>query len=133
MKLAVLPKFLLTPDDLYDTALSITGYGEGMPTAYTPEAQARNAADPRSVVVIVPDWNDANDWGYLVDLHIYPVIQITYAQTPGGGNHSPPELYSVATQTQGLLFTNDVLPIKIRDWFAVNVNGPRGFGKRNVA
>ncbi len=45
-KLAVFPKFLLVPDDLYDVALTILGYGEGMPTAYTPEAQGRNAEDP---------------------------------------------------------------------------------------
>ena len=132
-KLGVFPKFLLVPDDLYDTALSITGYGEGMPTAYTPEAQARNRADPRPVVVIVPDWTDGNDWAYLVDPGIFPVIQITYAQAPGGGKHPPPEFISVANPSEGLLFANDVLPIKIRDWFAVNVNGPRGIGKRNVA
>ena len=132
-KLAVFPKFLLVPDDLYDQALAITGYGEGMPTTYTPEAQARNAADPRPIVVVIPDWSDANDWAYLVDPQIYPVIQISYAQSPGGGRHPAPELYSVSDENQGLLFTNDVLPIKVRDWFAVNVNGPRGIGKRNVA
>ena len=131
-KLGVFPKFLLVPDALYDAALSITGYGEGMPTSYTPEAQARNRSDPRPVVVIVPDWTDGNDWAYLVDPGIFPVIQITYAQAPGGGVHPAPEFISVANPSQGLLFTNDVLPIKIRDWFAVNVNGPRGIGKRNV-
>ncbi len=131
-KLAVFPKFLLVPDDLYDAALAITGYGEGMPTSYTPEAQGRNAEDPRPVVVVVPDWTDANDWGYLVDPQIYPVIQISYAQSPGGGQHPAPELYSVTDENSGLLFTNDVMPIKVRDWFAVNVNGPRGIGKRNV-
>lgn len=131
-KLAVFPKFLLVPDDLYDVALSITGYGEGMPTTYTPEAQARNAEDPRPVVVVVPDWTDANDWAYMVDPQIYPVIQMSYAQAPGGGSHPAPELYSVVNENQGLLFTNDVMPIKVRDWFAVNVNGPRGIGKRNV-
>ena len=132
-KLAVFPKFLLVPDDLYDVALTITGYGEGMPTTYMPEAQARSAEDPRPVVVVVPDWTDATDWAYLVDPQIYPVIQMSYAQAPGGGSHPAPELYSVVNENQGLLFTNDVMPIKVRDWFAVNVNGPRGIGKRNVA
>jgi hypothetical protein len=131
-KLAVFPKFLLVPDDLYDVALTITGYGEGMPTSYTPEAQARSPEDPRPVVIVVPDWTDANDWAYLVDPQIYPVIQMSYAQAPGGGQHPAPELYSVVNENQGLLFTNDVMPIKVRDWFAVNVNGPRGIGKRNV-
>ena len=31
------------------------------------------------------------------------------------------------------MFSNDVLPIKVRDWFAVGVNGYRGIGSRNVA
>ena len=33
----------------------------------------------------------------------------------------------------GSMFSNDALPIKVRDWFAVGVNGYRGIGKRNVA
>jgi hypothetical protein len=131
--LAVFPKFLLVPDDLYDQALVNLGYGEGMPTSYVPEAQDRGMEDPRPVPLVVPDWTDATDWAYIVDPQIYPVIQISYAQAPGGGSHPAPELYSVTDPKSGLLFTNDVLPIKVRDWFAVNVNGPRGIGKRNVA
>jgi hypothetical protein len=131
--LGVFPKFALLPAELYDAALVIFGYGEGMPTSYTPEAQARNVVDPRPVPLIVPDWTDANNYAYMVDPQIYPVIQISYAQSPGGGVHPPPELYTVSDENQGLIFTNDVMPIKVRDWFAVNVNGPRGIGKRNVA
>ena len=83
--------------------------------------------------LVVPDWTDATDWAYIVDPQVYPVIQISYAQSPGGGSHPAPELYTVTDENQGLIFTNDVMPIKVRDWFAVNVNGPRGIGKRNVA
>ena len=89
-------------------------------------------ADPRPVVIPVPDWSDASDWAYVVDPQIFPVILICYAQSPGGGSHPAPELLSVANPSEGLLFKNDVLPIKVRDWFAVNVNGPRGIGKRNI-
>lgn len=59
-KLGVFPKLLLVPNDLHDTALNITGYAEGMSTEYKPEVQARKTADPLPIVVIVPDWNDAN-------------------------------------------------------------------------
>ena len=133
LKLAVFPKFLLVPVDLYDAALGVFGYGEGMPTSYTPEAQARDAADPRPLPLVVPDWTDANNWAYVVDPQVYPVIQMSYAQAPGGGVHPAPELFTAAEETNGQLFSNDVLPIKVRDWFAVGVNGPRGIGKRNVA
>lgn len=131
--LAVFPRYLLVPAELYDTALQIFGYGEGMPTSYNIAAESRGPVDPRPVPLVVPDWTDANDWAYIVDPDVYPVIQISYAQSPGGGVHPAPELYSVTSEEQGLIFTNDVMPIKVRDWFAVNVNGPRGIGKRNVA
>ena len=80
--LAVFPKYLLVPAELYDQALVNLGYGEGLPTSYTPEAQARSAEDPRPVPLVVPDWTDATDWAYIVDPQIYPVIQISYAQAP---------------------------------------------------
>ncbi|MDX1664842.1 MAG: hypothetical protein R3272_13705, partial [Candidatus Promineifilaceae bacterium] len=131
-RLGVFPKYALVPADLYDTALSVFGYGDGEPTTDTPEAQDRGAGDPRPVPVVVPDWTDADDWGYLVDPHVFPVIHISYAQAPGGGSHPAPELFTVTSPTAGLMFTNDVLPIKVRDWFAVGVNGYRGIGKRNV-
>ena len=131
--LAVFPRYLLVPAELYDTALSIMGYGEGMPASYNIAAQSRGPVDPRPIPLVVPDWTDASDWAYIVDPDVYPVIQISYAQAPGGGVHPAPELYSVSNEEQGLIFTNDVMPIKVRDWFAVNVNGPRGIGKRNVA
>lgn len=131
--LGIFPQYCLVPADLYDTALSTFGYGEGLPTSYTPEAQGRGLADPRPVPLVVPDWTDATDWAYLVDPNLFPVVMMSYAQNPGGGEHPLPELYSVVSPTSGLVFTNDTLPIKVRDWFAYGVNGWRGIGKRNVA
>ncbi len=131
--LGIFPRFLLVPAELYDTALSILGYGEGMPTTYTPEAQSRGFADPRPIPLVVPDWTDATDWAYIVDPALFPVIQMSYSQAPGGRSHPIPELFAVVSETSGLMFSNDVLPIKVRDEFAVGVNGPRGIGKRNVA
>jgi hypothetical protein len=58
---------------------------------------------------------------------------MTYSQRPGGGGHPAPELlFSVVSEESGLMFTNDTLPIKVRDEFAVGVNGPRGVYKENV-
>ena len=131
--LGIFPRFCLVPADLYVTALTIFGYGEGMPTSYQPYAQDRGFQDPRPIPIVVPDWTDATDWAYIVDPKAYPVIQMSYSQAPGGGSHPAPELYSVVSETSGLLFTNDTLPIKVRDEFAVGVNGARGIGKRNVA
>jgi|GEM_PF-716434 len=131
--LAFFPKYGLFPVDLYHTALSVFGYGDGLPQSYEVFSQERGLDDPRPVPLVVPDWTDATDWAYIADPAIYPVIHISYAQAPGGGSHPAPELYTVASPTAGLMFSNDVMPIKIRDWFAVGVNGYRGIGKRNVA
>jgi hypothetical protein len=131
--MGVYPKYLLVPADLYDVALTILGYGAGTPTAYTPEALARGPFDPRPIPIVVPNWTDATDWAYMVDPAVWPVIHMSYSQSPGGGGHPAPELFSVTSETSGLMFTNDVLPIKVRDEFAIGVSGYHGIGKRNVA
>lgn len=130
--LGIYPRYALLPAELYDVALSVFGYGEGMPTAYSPEAQDRGFADPRPIPLTVPDWTDGTDWAYIVDPNVYPVIQMSYSQNPGGRTHPAPEMFTAASETSGLMFTNDILPIKVRDEFAVGVNGWRGIGKRNV-
>ena len=137
--LGIFPKFLLVPIELYDTALVTFGYGAG-PGGYpgtsdndvNPYAQNRQY-DPRPVVVAVPEWTDSNNWYYLADPNVQPVIFMSYAQQPGGGSHPMPELFTVTSPTAGLIFTNDTLPIKVRNWFAYGVAGYRGIGGRVVA
>jgi hypothetical protein len=138
-RLGFYPRYCLTSIDLYDDALVAFGYGAG-PGGYpatanndvNPYAESR-LGDDRPTPIKVPEWTDANDWAYLVDPHIFPVVQMSYAQAPGGSAHPAPELFSVASPSAGLMFTNDVLPIKVRDWFAYGVSTWRGIGKRNVA
>jgi hypothetical protein len=131
--LGVFPRYALVPAEEYDDALAAFGYGEGYPTSYNVYAEGREFEDPRPVPLVVPDWTDANDWAAIVDPMVYPVIMMTYSQQPGGGGHPIPELFSVVNETAGLMFTNDVMPIKVRDEFAVGVNGYRGIYKENVA
>ncbi len=137
------PRFWLGPADLYDEALIVFGYGagaggrpgEGSTTAFqdvNPFAETR-VGDPRPIPIAVPEFTDANDWAYVADPRVSPVIQMAYADNPGGRSHPAPMLYSVTSPTAGLMFTNDVLPIKVRDYFAYGVATYRGIGKRNVA
>ena len=97
-----------------------------------PFAETR-VGDPRPIPIAVPEFTDANDWAYIADPQLAPVIQMAYADNPGGRSHPAPMLYSVTSPTAGLMFTNDVLPIKVRDYFAYGVATYRGIGKRNVA
>lgn len=132
------PKFWLGPADLYDTALDVFGYGAGpggQPGTANNDVNpygVGRTGDPRPMPIAVPEFTDANDWAYLADPVIAPVIQMAYADNPGGGTHPAPMLYSVTSPTAGLMFTNDVLPIKVRDQFAYGVATYRGIGKRNV-
>jgi hypothetical protein len=131
-RIALFPKYCLVPPDLYTTALTVFGYGEGLPATYTPEAQDRGPADPRPVPLAVPHFTDANDWAYVADPRVWPVIHMSFSQDPSGRTFPPPELFAATSESGGLLFTSDTLPIKVRDEFAYGVNGFRGIGKRNV-
>jgi hypothetical protein len=140
-KLGLWPTFALLPMDLYDAALEIFGYGSGdvgKPnsggTAQTvnPYGESR-IGDPRPIPIVVPEWTDANDWAQIVDPRLHPVIQMAYANSQQGGSHALPEIYEVRSETAGLMFTNDTLPIKIRDWWAYGVATHVGIGKNNVA
>jgi hypothetical protein len=139
--LGLWPTFCLTPIELYDTALESFGYGSGdvgKPnsggTAQTvnPYGDSRTG-DPRPIPIVVPDWTDATDWAYIVDPRLHPVIHMAYANAPQGGLHSMPEIFEVTSETSGLMFTNDTLPVKIRDWWAYGVSTYVGIGKNNVA
>jgi len=139
--LSLWPTFCLLPIDLYDAALEIFGYGTGdvgKPNAggtaqtVNPYGNSR-AGDPRVIPVAVPDWSDTNNWAYLVDPRLQPVICMAYANAPAGGLHALPEFFAGDDQRSGLLFTNDVLPVKVRDIWGFGVATYVGVGKNNVA
>ena len=139
-KLGLWPTYALLPIDLYDAALEAFGYGSGdvgKPnsggTAQVPNPYGESrTGDPRPIPVVVPEWTDATDWAQIVDPRLHPVIQMAYASAPQGGAHALPEIYEVRSETAGLMFTNDTLPIKIRDWWAYGVATHVGIGKSNV-
>lgn len=139
--LALWPTFCLVPIELYDTSLTLFGYGTGdvgKPNAagtaqvVNPYAESR-PGDPRPIPIAVPEFADGTDWAYIVDPRLHPVIHMAYANAPQGGSHPLPELFQVTSETSGLMFTNDTLPVKIRDWWGYGVSTYVGIGKNNVA
>ena len=44
-----------------------------------------------------------------------------------------PEFFTATSETQGLMFTNDTLAVKVRDWGGYGVASYVGIGKNNVA
>lgn len=139
--LALWPTFCLVPIHLYDSALELFGYGSGdvgKPntggTAQTPNPYGQSrVGDPRPIPIAVPEWTDATDWAYVVDPRLHPVIHMAYANAPQGNSHPLPEIFEVTGESHGLMFTNDTLPVKIRDWWGYGVSTYVGIGKNNVA
>ena len=84
-----------------------------------------NAARRR--VVVVDLWTDTNNWAAVADPRLYATIGIGFRYG------RVPEIFSVASPTAGLMFTNDTMPVKVRFFFAVGPMDYRGLYKANVA
>ncbi len=126
--------YLLVPSDLETLAVQIIGSsgepGVGdndinpVPEAGTEEGRR---AEARKRVIVIDFWTDANDWAAVAKPSLYPSIGLGYrfGRTP--------EIFSVASPTAGLMFTNDTMPIKVRYFYALGVTNYRGLYKHNVA
>jgi len=127
------PKYILVPPDLEVTALQVLA-SEGQPgTANNDEnvfaqGNAHNArmAHARDRVIVVDLWTDTNNWAAVADPILYPSIGIGYRYG------RTPEIFSVASPTAGLMFSNDTMPVKVRFFYAVGPTDYRGLYKENV-
>jgi hypothetical protein len=127
------PRYILVPIDLEMTAIQILA-SEGEPgtadndTNPLAEGDAHDARmrNARSRVIVVPFWTDTNNWAAAADPRLYPSIGLgfRFGRTP--------EIFSVASPTAGLMFTNDTMPVKVRFFFAVGPTDYRGLYKENV-
>jgi hypothetical protein len=123
----VVPKYLLVPPDLEGTALTVL-MSEGQPSTANNDAnpwaegdghEARKSAAQRRIIV-VDLWTDVNNWACVADPTLYPSIGLGYRYGDA------PEIFSVADPRSGLMFSNDVMPIKVRFFFAVGPTDWRG-------
>jgi len=133
------PKFLLVPPDLEITALQVLASeydytytlsnGQAAPVNPLTEGNDLNARMnfARSRVVVVDLWTDSNNWAACADPNLYPTIGLGFRYG------RIPEVFSVASPTAGLMFTNDTMPIKVRFFFAAGPIDYRGLYKANVA
>ncbi|MGB9673651.1 MAG: hypothetical protein ACPL3P_05895 [Anaerolineales bacterium] len=134
------PRYLLVPPDLEVTALQILAsshdYSYALTNGVGPapvnifsegETADMRLRSARERVIVVDLWTDTNDWAAVADPRLYPSIGIgfRYGRTP--------EIYSVSSPTAGLMFSNDVMPVKVRFFFAVGPVDYRGLYKANVA
>jgi hypothetical protein len=128
------PALIWVPVDLADYAAEILG-SEGKPfTADNTvnvdaegDTRAARLAMARRRIIECPIWTDTNNWAAQADPNLYPSIGL------GFRFGREPEIFSVASPTAGLMFTNDTLPIKARFFFAVGPTDWRGLYKHNVS
>jgi hypothetical protein len=133
------PKYILVPPDLEVTALQVLASegdytftlsnGQAAPANVFAEGNAHDSrlANAAKRVIVVDLWTDTNDWAAVCDPRMYPTIGIGYRYGRA------PEIFSVASPTAGLMFSNDTMPVKVRFFFAVGPIDYRGMYKHNVA
>ncbi|MFC1996977.1 hypothetical protein ACFLXI_05140 [Chloroflexota bacterium] len=135
----VAPKFLWVPVDLEDTAITALASEEqydyalsnGVSGKINPHAdgdgRTARLLKARERVITVPFWTDATDWAAQADPLLYPSIGLgfRFGETP--------EIFSVADPKAGLMFSNDVMPVKVRYFYATGPIDWRGLHKSNVA
>lgn len=131
------PRFLLVPPDLEVTAMQILasewdyGYsqtdGVAAPVNVAAQGDTRNERLrlARERVIVVDLWTEAGDWAAVADPRLYPTIGLGFRYG------RQPEIFSVASPTAGLMFSNDTMPIKARFFFAVGPVDYRGLYKSN--
>jgi hypothetical protein len=128
------PRLLWVPVDLETTAVQILA-SEGITNSANNdinvnaqgnerEERLRNA---RARVIVCPFWTDTNNWAAQAAPQLYPSLGIGYRYG------RTPEIFSVASPTAGLMFSNDTLPVKVRFFFAVGPIDWRGLHKSNVS
>jgi len=128
------PYLLWVPIDLEADAIAELAAGEGLigSADYNINADAfgdaltTRLAAARARVIACPFWTDTDNWAAQADPRLYPGIGLgfRYGRTP--------EIFSVASPTAGLMFTNDTMPVKVRWFYAVGPTDYRAFYKHNV-
>jgi len=121
------PYYALVPIDLVDPMVEILATENVAATTdyrINPDAQGEGREErlrrARERIIMVPFWASTTNWAAAADNRLYPSIGLGYrfGETP--------EIFSVADEGSGLMFSNDVMPIKARFFFAIGPMGWRG-------
>ena len=123
-KLALDARYLLVPRDLRLTGMNILYPSFAHESNIFSENMQRGQMGD---VITCPEFTDANDWAALADPRLAPGIIL--AERFG----IMPEIIIADGETNGALFTNDEIRMKVRHWVSVFVADYRPLYKANVA
>jgi hypothetical protein len=130
---------LLVPPDLEITALQVlaseydytyalsNGVAAPVNVAAEGEGLRERMTFARERVIVVDLWTDTNNWAAVGDPRLYPTIGLAFRYG------RVPEIFSVASPTAGLMFSNDTMPVKVRFFYAAGPIDYRALYKANVA
>jgi hypothetical protein len=128
------PRYCWVPIDLEDTAVQALATWQDVGSANwaanvdaVGNERETRLANARARVIVVPFWSDTNNWYAQADPQLYPSIGLAYRYG------RTPEVFSVASPTAGLMFTNDTMPVKVRFFFATGPIDHRGLYRHTVA
>jgi len=127
------PYYALVPIDLVDPMVEILAtenVSSTMDFRINPDAQGEGREErlrrARDRIIQVDFWTETDHWAAAADPRKYPSIGLGYRFGP------TPEIFSVASENSGLMFSNDVMPIKCRFFYAIGPMDWRGLHKSNV-
>jgi len=123
-RLALDARYLLVPRDLRLTGMNILYPSFAHESNIFSENMQRGQMGD---VITCPEFTDANDWAALADPRLAPGIIL--AERFG----IMPEIIIADGETNGALFTNDEIRMKVRHWVSVFVADYRPLYKANVA
>jgi len=123
-KLALDARYLVVPRDLRLAGMNILYPSFAHESNIFSENMQRGQMGD---VITCPEFTDANDWAALADPRLAPGIIL------GERFGVLPEIIIADGETNGALFTNDEIRMKVRHWVSVFVADHRPLYKANVA
>lgn len=130
-----LPATIMVPRHLENTALTLlatervlgNGSNDINPLVVSGASQEARMAAARRMLVVNDFLGTANDWFAFADQQRFPLFGLGFRWG------ETPEIFSVADPNSGMMFTNDVMPIKIRWYYSLGAIDYRGMYYQKVA
>lgn len=123
--LSIVPRYLIVPTDLEETAFQLTASVNAIPATSNDPADRPNintTVEP----IVVDYYTDINDWYLVADPALCPTIEVGFY-----ARQTEPELFTQSDPNQGSVFDRDAVTWKIRHVYSGTVLDHRGFYRGN--